>query len=268
MNYEGAALLIGLLDSIDVFFVVFVRVMGFFLILPVMSGQNMPMMSRIALALGVAFFCFMSGMIALPDYNFTIFGFGFLLLSEFLVGMIISFVIMMLFSLFHFVGQMVDHQMGFAMVSVLDPLGQQQAPVTGNLYFLIVSVFFVQTGALHHVIRILFESFGVIDIGSAFLLGNANIIAYVIEIIIVYFIFGVRFALPVVGTLIIVDIVLGILVKAVPQMNVFVVGMPLKVLVGLFVVFVTLPSFAPIFGLVMNDVIGYILNILRGMMPS
>ncbi|MCL2170586.1 MAG: flagellar biosynthetic protein FliR [Defluviitaleaceae bacterium] len=268
MDYDGALLFLELFNNVDVFLAVFVRIIGIFVILPVFSGQNIPAPARISLALGLALLAMTSQSVNLPPYHFSIWGFAALLVSEFMVGMIIGFVVMMLFSLFQFVGQLVDHQMGFAMVSVHDPLGQQQAPVSGNLYFFIVTIFFIVTGAMNHIIFILFESFGVIDIGTAEVVGNADLIAQTLNIIVIYFHLGVRIAVPITGTLLAVDIILGILVKAVPQMNVFVVGLPLKVFLGSILLYLTLPMLQPIFANVFNHVVGFIMEMIRGMVPS
>jgi flagellar biosynthetic protein FliR len=267
MDFAASQMLIDLYANVDVFLVVFVRVMGFFIILPVMAGQNMPIYARLGLSLGMALLAFTSNAIELPPYQFTLIGFSFLILQEFLIGLVIGFTVMMFFSLFHFVGQLVDFQMGFAMVSVADPFSQQQTPITGNFYYLIVSVFFVWSGALHAVIEAFFGSFGLLPIGEAHVLGNAALTFFVFEIIIEYFVLALRIALPVIGTVIIVDIILGILVKAVPQMNVFIVGLPIKVFLGLIVIYLTLPLLQAAFGFVMVDVIAAIWNIIGGMMP-
>jgi len=267
MDASASSALIELYANVDVFIIVFVRVMGFFIILPVMAGQNLPLGARIALCLGIALLAFTSNIIVLPEYNFTILGFGFLAVQEFVVGLIIGFVVMMLFSMFHFVGQLVDFQIGFSMVNIADPFSHQQTPITGNLYYLLVSLFFIGTGALQAVIGAFFDSFNILGIGEAVVLGNANLAHFIIEIIIDYFVLGIRIALPVIGTVIIVDITLGILVKAVPQMNVFVVGLPIKVFLGTIVIYLTLPLLNTAFSWIMYDVIGYIYSIMWGSVP-
>lgn len=264
MYGANAAAWIEIFNNVDVFIVVFVRVMGFFIILPVMAGQNLPLPARIGLSLSLALLAFTSNIIVLPEYQFTIIGFGFLLAQEFVLGLIIGFVVMIMFSMFHFVGQLVDFQIGFSMVSVADPFGQQQTPITGNLYYLLVSLFFIGTGALNLVIGAFFDSFAIVGIGEAVVLGNQPLMYYMLEIIISYFVLGLRIALPVIGTVVIIDIVLGILVKAVPQMNMFVVGLPIKVFIGLIVVYLTMPLLRTAFEWVMYDVVMYIYNIIVG----
>jgi len=268
MNITASEALIEIFANVDVFIVVFVRVMGFFIILPIMAGQNLPLGARIGLSLGMALLAFLSNAVVLPTYTFTALSFGFLVVQEFLIGVIIGFAVMMMFSLFHFVGQLVDFQIGFSMVSVADPFGQQQTPITGNLYYLIISVFFISSGALRDVIWLFFESYNILGIGEAVVIGNEFIAAFMVDMIIEYFVFGLRIALPVIGTVIIVDIILGILVKAVPQMNVFVVGIPLKVFIGMIVIWLTLPLIETAFREVLDFLFGYIQALILQMAPS
>lgn len=265
MNIAESETLLAFYENVDVFLVVFTRAMGFFIILPLIAGNNIPIMARIWLCLGISLLAFTTNVITLPEYSETIMGFGFLLVQEFALGLLMGFIVLMFFSMFHFVGQLVDFQMGFSMVSVHDPFMQTQAPITGNFYYLIVTVLFVVTGSLHSVIFVFFESFAVVPFGQADVFSNPDIPHGLMLIIIQYFALGLRIALPVIGTLILVDLVLGILVKAVPQMNVFVVGIPLKVFVGLIVIFLTLPVFQDAFTFVMEDVIGFMMNLLGGL---
>ena len=268
MDLATSQFLIFLYGQVDIFLVVFARVLGLFIVLPVMAGQNIPLMARIGLSLSVALIAFTSNAVVIPEYTFSIVGFGMLVLQEFATGLILGFVVMMFFSMFHFVGQMVDYQMGFSMVSVLDPIGQTQTPVTGNIYYLLVSVFFIATGAMHQVLGVFFESFSVLGIGEAFIIGNLSLPGVLLGIIIEYFWFGLRIAMPVVGALITIDFVLGILVKAVPQMNVFVIGLPLKVFLGTLIVYLTMPLMSDAFAEVMNSIIAYILGMINLMIPG
>jgi len=251
--------------TVDVFIAVFVRVLGFFLVLPVMSGQNLPLPARIGLSLGIALLAFTADIVVLPDYQFTAMGFGFLIIQEIMIGILLGFVVMLLFSMFHFVGQLVDFQIGFMIASVADPFSQQQMPITGNFYYLLISLFFVGSGALHAVIAAFFGSYTVIAMGEAVILGNASLAYFIVDIIVQYFRLGVQIAMPVIGTMMIVNIALGILVKAVPQMNVFVVGLPMKVFLGSIVIFLTLPFLNNVFSDLMYTIIEHIHSVLWGM---
>ena len=267
MDLTDSQILVNIYSNIDVFMVVFVRVLGFMIVLPVMSGQNIPMQVRLILSLSLAFLVFMANSVVLPPYGLNVISFAMLLMQEFLVGLVLGLVVMMIFSMFHFVGQLVDYQMGFSMVNVMDPFSNQQTPITGNLYYMIISLFFVTQGGLHLVLRAMFESFGVLRLGEAVVLTNQNLPQIIMNIIINYFRIGFNIALPIIGTLIIVNFILGILVKAVPQMNVFVVGMPLKVFIGLILVYITIPFLTSAFDWMMTDIYSHMVGAIREMMP-
>ena len=269
MDYTALAFLTHLYQNVDVFLVVFVRIMGFFIILPVLSGQNLPVQARLMLCLGIALLAFVSNSVYIPaDIDFTFASFALFMLTEFLVGFILGLVVMMIFAMFHFLGQLVDFSMAFGMVNVLDPFGGQQLPVTGNLYFLIISVMFITTDALRMVVWGLFESFSIIGLGQGNILGNPGLAFHIIELMLEFFRLGFHIALPMIGTLMAIDIVLGIMVKAVPQMNVFVLGMPIKVLVGLFLLYTLMPTLTGVFNIVMDDVVQYLVQMIWWMAPG
>jgi flagellar biosynthetic protein FliR len=155
------------------------------------------------------------------------------------------------------------------MVNVLDPIQQIQVPVMGNILSMAAYALFIVSGGLHEVMRIFFNSFRLVPIGTAFILGNAPLAEFMMWTFTGFVILAVRIALPIVGTMLIIDVCLGIMVKAVPQMNVFVVGMPLKVLVGLFLVFsVMIPQLSTIYNNVFDIAVEGMANVIEGMNPA
>ncbi|MCL2235554.1 MAG: flagellar biosynthetic protein FliR [Defluviitaleaceae bacterium] len=268
MDLTAAQTLVELFANVDVFMAVFVRVMGFFIILPITSGQSLPLQGRIVLAVSIALLAFVSGAVQLPAYEFSIVGFMMFMVTEFLVGLVIGMIVMIIFSIFQFVGQLTDFSIGFRIVDVMDPFSMQQMPVTGQLYFFTASIFFLTSGAFHMVLRAFFDSFSIIGLGQGQVIGNANLAGRVIDMMISYFHLGLRMALPIVGTLLTIDIVLGILVKAIPNMNVFVVGMPLKVMVGLVIIYFIMPFIITAFGIVMDDIMNNVIEVIWRMAPN
>lgn len=267
MELAGANAILSFYNNIDLFILIFTRFIGFFILLPVFSGQNVPITSKIFVAMAISLLVAISGNVTIPSYNNNIFGFLALITTEFLTGFIVGFTIYLFMSTFLFAGQLIDYQIGFSMVSVYDPVSQIQVPITGNLYYLIMTAFFVQSGSLNYFIYEMFESYKILPVGNAFIIGNDNLMFYIISAIISFFEIGVKISLPIVGTILVVDIVLGILVKAVPQMNVFVVGMPLKVFIGLIIFYLIVPFFGEIYRYVMEFMMKYVMNIIRGMSP-
>jgi flagellar biosynthetic protein FliR len=83
-------------------------------------------------------------------------------------------------------------------------------------------------------------SFEILPIGSAYILGNQPIAQFIILQMTAFVVMGVQIALPIIGALTIINVALGVMVKAAPQMNVFVVGMPLKIIIGFFLLLTTM----------------------------
>jgi flagellar biosynthetic protein FliR len=222
---------------------------------------------KVSFALFLTAVVFSAGSFGAVPVADHVIGYAVLILKEFLVGFITAFIVYMLFSVFYFIGQLVDFQVGFSMVSVFDPVSQIQVPITGNLFYLLVTFLFIQLDGLDAMIYTIAKSYEVLPVGQAFIIGNASVMRYIIDIMVDYFVLGVKFAMPIVGTVMLVDIALGILTKAVPQMNVFVVGIPIKLLIGLIVLYLIAPAFGAIYESVYDQTVRYVMNALRGMVP-
>ena len=267
MDFAEASVLIRFFTEIDIFLLILVRILGFLIIIPVISSANIPNSIKVAMAVAIAYFIFITGTIREVHYDNHLGGYVLLLVKEFIVGFAAGFVVNLIFSVFYFVGQMIDYQIGFAMVSILDPLSQIQVPITGNMLYLFITIMLVASGGLNAFIAAFFYSYEVIPIGSAIIVGNPTLMLYLSDVVLRFFSIGVSVALPVVGTILILDVALGVLVKAVPQMNIFVVGMPIKVFLGLFVFMLTLPLLGGIYNFIFEESYLNIINIIDGMSP-
>ena len=250
-------------NNIDIFLLIIVRLLGFFVILPVLSGSNIPLLSRFLFALSMAAIIFTSTLVINVYYYPTIIGFGMLVASEFITGFLMAFVVYIVFSVIFLVGQMIDMQIGFSMVNVLDPITQIQVPIAGNLLFMMMGVILVQTGGLHSFIAALFYSYDVMPIGHAVIINNAAIVNSLLMLMANYFLTGVQVAMPIVGSLLILTIALGLLVKTVPQMNIFVVGMPIKMLLGLMIFYFIIPVFSQVYDLLFTQATRALINMIR-----
>jgi len=252
-------------SNIDVFLCILVRFFAFMTIMPIFSGQKIPATIRIMMGVAVSSLVVASGTVGEINYEQTAIGYAALILTEFLTGFIIGFVVYFMFSVFHFVGQMVDYQLGFSMASVLDPGSGEQVSVTGNLFYLAVMVLFVIGGGLDYFIKIVFDSYSIIPPGQADLFANGELAHDIVVMITRYFEIGMIIALPVIGAVVIIDIALGLLTKAVPQMNVFVVGIPVKLFAGLIILGMLTPSLLEGFRLVYNYTVEYTDVVIRGL---
>jgi len=260
-----ASVLLRFFSEVDVFLIVLVRILGFVIIIPVLSTMNIPAQIKIALSVAMAYLIFISGKVTSVYYDDSAAGFVLLVAQEFMTGFAAGFVVNLIFSVFYFVGQMVDYKIGFAMVSILDPLSQIQVPVTGNLLYLFITIMLVASGGLNAFIAAFFYSYDVLPIGAAAIVGNPTLMAYMADVLVRFFVIGVSVSMPVMGAILVLDVALGVLVKAVPQMNVFVVGMPLKVFIGLLVFMLMFPLLGSVYSFVFEESYRNIINIIDGM---
>ncbi|MDR1066941.1 MAG: flagellar biosynthetic protein FliR [Clostridiales bacterium] len=241
-------------EDIDVFLIIFARVSGFIVTLPPLSGASIPNMSKIMISIAVSVLLFESGVAGTISYEEKMY--AILIVREAVLGLATGFVVYMAFSVFALAGQLIDFQIGLSLASLLDPLTQIQMPITGNLLYLIMCVALIRTGGLHALIAAMASSFskipageGVAALGEEAVLGAIGLLGEVIAS-------GLRIAMPIVAAMLIIDVVLGILVRTVPQMNVFVVGMPLKIIAGIIVLYLITPSLALAFKHVYNTMMG------------
>jgi flagellar biosynthetic protein FliR len=162
-----------------------------------------------------------------------------------------------------------DYKLGLTMVNVMDPMTQIRVPITGNLFYLVVMAMLVATGGLHAFIRTFFYSYEVLPIGAAWIVGNIGMAWYTLMLLAEFMVIAVKIAMPVMGSMMVIDVALGILVKGVPQMNIFVVGMPIKLLLGLILLFsVVTPTLGMIYDYIYNTAHNALMEIIWGMLPQ
>jgi flagellar biosynthetic protein FliR len=253
-------LLIAFFNEIDVLMLIMTRVLAFLILVPVLSGMAIPMIIRLTLAFALSLALFATGLMGTATYHDSAVGFIILIVQEFMTGAVMGFVVFFVFNILLFAGQFIDFSMGLAMANVMDPIQQIQVPVMGNLLFLMANAFLVVTGGLHAVLRVFFDSYRVLPMGSASIIDNASLAQFMVVQMVSFLTVAVSVAIPIVGTMLVVDVCLGIMVKAVPQMNVFVVGMPLKVLLGFILVFAIM---VPSFNLIYDNVFYRAFNMLE-----
>jgi flagellar biosynthetic protein FliR len=223
---------------------IFARLTAFIMLIPVLSAAGMPMQARILFAFSVSLLVLESGAGSIDPSGYA--ELGLIVAKEFFTGFILGFSVNVIMNVVFFMGQLIDYQIGFSMVSVFDPMTQTQAPVTGNLIYLAVCALLVQSGGLNALIALACGSYRIVPIGKAVIIGNEPLAQRAVLSLATFLSMAVRLSLPIAGAMMIVDVAMGLLVKAVPQMNVFVVGMPIKLLAGLALLWMLSPMIASI----------------------
>lgn len=248
---------------LDAFLLVFVRMISFYIAVPLFGIKNIPNTIKIAMALFTAVIMISISPMEAGVSSAQIIPYATLVAKEFFVGWMIGFGANLAFSIISLAGQLMDYQMGFTMVNVFDPLSQVQLTITGNLYYYLLLLMMLATNTHYFLIKALTESFNWIPIGQ----GTFHIGLYseIIRFFSDYFVIALQIAAPMIGCMLILNVVLGILARATPQMNMFVIGLPLKLILGLVVLLITLTVFPTVSEWVFERMLKFVDTIIKGM---
>ncbi|MDP4179470.1 MAG: flagellar biosynthetic protein FliR [Bacillota bacterium] len=252
-----------LLNGIEAFLLVFVRMTGLFVIAPIFGRRNIPVYLKVGLALLSAILLINTIKISAIDFNNNIYTYTFLIFKEFVVGIILGYIANIVFDAILMAGQMIDMQVGFGMVNVLDPISNIQIPISSNFYYILSMMVLLAANGHHIIMKALFESYKFIPIGSVTF--NDVLLQDVLSSLSKMFLIGFKISAPIIAAILVTDIALGIISKSIPQMNVFVVGMPAKIILGVLVMAVTIPVFISLVGLMINGLDGEMFKIIKDM---
>lgn len=267
MDFLSSIGLTSLYNNIDIFLIILIRILGFSLLIPVFSGTNIPNTTKIGFAVIVSVIVYSTGVVDNIFYYDTVIGYIFLILKEFVVGLVIAFMAYVVFSTMYFIGMIIDFMLGLSMLSVFDPVSKIQVPITGNLYYFAISLMLIQAGGLNVFFSVIIRSFQILKIGTASIINIGALLEFLLILINETFVMGIKFSIPLLGAILMVDITLGILVKAVPKINVFVIGAPLKIFVGLLILISIVPIFTNLYEYVFNSSLKSMMEVIKGMSP-
>lgn len=254
-----------LYTHVDLFLVVFCRIICAIVFLPVVEETKLPKMAIAGMAVCLTLITLLISPTLTITYEPTLLGFTFVVLKECIVGLIIGFSLKIYFQVYHFVGSLWSTQGGLGMSMVMDPTSNMQVPMLGKLYALIFSTLFILSGGYHWFIKVLIDSFKQIPINEA-IFGD-SLTETIVDAVATYFLIGFKLAIPILAIMVIIDVGLGILARTVPQMNMFVIGIPLKMII-LFILLIITVSLVPEFNTIIYDQItGTVMNLIQGMMP-
>lgn len=238
-------------------FLIFLRVTSFFIISNVFFPNGTPKILKAMFSLIFSF-----SLIGLIDYSsiYSINSNYYLIiycLFEVINGLILGLISNIAFEVLLMAGSLIDVHIGLSMVNTIDPNSKASTTITGNLLHYVALVIFFIIDGHHMLIKSLIETFTLLPIGKGLLDGDTIMI--IIEIISNYFIIGLKIALPIIVIILLTDILMGLISRAVPQINVMILGMPVKMLIGIIAIAISLPIIIKVF---INN-ISYLPDIFR-----
>ena len=228
-------------EHVEFYLLVLIRITSFVIGAPIFGYQTIPM--KIRLAIGMVLSLAAIQTVPVIELNYVgVLGFSVLVLKEMIVGLTIGFMCNMCTYIVSFAGQLMDMEMGLSMASTFDPLTNIQISISGNLYVYLVMLMMLISNMHYKILQAILDTFTYFNVGQAVFDGNLQETA--VEFIVNFFLVGFRIVLPVFACMLVINVVLGVLSRAIPQMNMFVFGMQLKVFAGLSLIFI-LMNFLP-----------------------
>jgi flagellar biosynthetic protein FliR len=247
-------------NQVGFFLLIFVRITGIFIMAPVFGSKDVNTYIKAGLALIITYILFplaFNSTIAIPE---QLLPYLFIVLGEFVVGLIIGFVSSLVFSAIQMSGQLLDMQIGFGVINIIDPQSGGQVPLIGNFKYTLALLIFLATNGHHVLLSALFTSFKLIPVTGVVV--HSTLTDFIIKMVSGTFVIALKISMPILITIVITDIALGILARTMPQMNIFVVGVPGKILIGLFVLSLALPFYIIFLEMAFNGMYKDIFQIL------
>jgi flagellar biosynthesis protein FliR len=230
---------------IEFFVLLFLRITTAFAVMPIFRNAAVPSMTKAGLGAIMAFMLVPVLEAQMPIPSGTILDFVGLSLKETVCGILLGFAGQTLFFAVEVAGQLLGFQAGFSMVSAIDPNTEAESTVITQVYNLMAMMVFLSLDGHHMLLKALVGSFHTIPVGM--LAPDARLAQWGISMVTTILADGIRIAAPLMVTLLLTDIGLGILTRVAPTLNVFVLGFPLKIGITLVVISITMGTVATIF---------------------
>lgn len=216
------------------------RVIALVAAIPAFAGSQIAGRLKIGLAVALALLLFPAMAPYTPKVTFSVTGFGLLLVNEVLLGVLIGLVSQMVFTAITFGGTVIGYQMGFAAANIFDPQTTQQLSLMSQFVNILALLAFLSMDGHHYFIRAIVESYALLPPGP--LDFSQGAIQELMRLASAMFILGVKFSAPVLALLLITNLVLGILARVFPQLNVFMLSFPLNIGIAFLVIGLTLAA--------------------------
>lgn len=251
------------LNNFEYFLLILVRIVSFVFVAPFFGDNAVPRRVKVGLSLFVAIF--MYNIVNKPDLEYTsAVGYSVIVVREVITGLLIGFAAYICNSIILFAGNIIDMDMGFSMAMEFNPALNTQTTITGNFYYYLVMLILVASDMHNFILRAVCDSFAVVPIGKT-IFDWDHLVLSITKYMGDMFVIGFRIFLPFFACIMILNCVLGIMAKVAPQMNMFSVGIQLKLLVGFAVLFLTIFLVPTVANFIFNEIKTMVVLIIEGL---
>ena len=224
--------------DLEYFLLILVRVSCFIYICPFFNMQNTPRRVRIALSVFVSGLIYSSVTPAEAIIYESVVTYAIFVLKEAIAGLLIGLSANICSTVFTFAGSVADMETGLSMVTLMDPASREQISITGGLYNYAYSMILIASGMYRYLLGALADTYVLIPVGHVNF-NSEGLMNTVVVFLADYILIGFRIILPIFATMMMLNAILGVMAKVSPQMNMFAIGIQLKVLTGLTILFLT-----------------------------
>ncbi len=226
-------------EDLEFFLLVFMRISCFIFVAPFFSMSNTPRRVRAGISIFIAYLLYsVLPSHEVPEYN-SVLGYSVLVLKEGITGLLLGLAANVCTSIVQFAGRIADMEIGLSMVQIMDPTNRESSGFSGTLYQYAVTLILILTDMHHYLLRALSETYVLIPIGGA-TFSSDKIVNTMVAFLTDYVFIAFRLCLPIVAAMLLTNALLGVLAKTAPQINMFSVGIQIKILVGLAVFFLSI----------------------------
>jgi len=229
-------------EKLQLMMLVGMRVAGLFVMAPVFGNRAIPGMIKAALAIALAITILPTVAGAHPPHLSSLFDLAFFGLKEFVIGCLLGFVMQLLFHAIRMAGSWIGLQNGLSVASIVDPSSAEEVNIIGEFWLVAGLVIFFCVDGHHALISGLADSYKAAPLSMGVI--DASAVSALVGVSGLVFSMALKFAAPTLVTILLIDIASATLARTMPQMNVFVIGVPVKIAVSIAVVGLSLPMFA------------------------
>lgn len=254
------------MQELELFLLFLVRITSFLYAAPFFGMNNIPGQFKIGLGIGLSYILYFATMPHEVLVYSTVLGYATIVMKEVVVGLLLGWAANICSSIVFFAGRMIDMEIGFAMVNAMDPTTRENATISGFYYQYMVMLLLIISGMHRYLIRALAQSFELIPINQA-VFNLDKIYNALLNYLGNYVTIGFQICLPIFCAILITNVVLGILAKVSPQMNMFAVGMQIKVLMGLGILMLTTVMLPYVGDFIYKEIKVMVVSIVEAIMP-
>lgn len=247
--------------NLSLFILILSRWAGMIMLAPVFGARGVPGLVRLGLAASITLILYPLIHAANPTIPNELFPYVAVVIKEVLVGLVIGFLIYLLTAILQGAGQLIDFQMGFTMGAAIDPVYGVQSPMMGNFQMILATMLLLSTNSHHYLIAAMVKSYAYIPINPSNLPSNYLFYAQMVGEV---FSLAVQLGMPIFGALLVSDVGVGLLSRTVPQLNIFSVIFPVKIVFGLLILFLSLPFFGEAVANLFNINMSWVLKLYQG----